>query len=187
MKKLLFVTVITVLGLTSTYAQDKDIEFGAKLGINFSTITGDNTDGIDPITSVINFGLLAEIPLTEKFSFQPELMYSIQGYSVGDDVVSLNYLNLPLMGKYYLTKGLSVEAGPQIGLLLSAKDEGTDVKDSFNSLDFGVNLGVGYKLENGLNFGARYDLGISNINNVEGSSNTLRNSTLQVSIGYFFF
>ena len=107
---------------------------------------------------------------SEKFSFQPEIMYSRQGYSFGDDIVALNYLNIPLMGKYYITKGFSVEAGPQIGFLLSAKNEKTDVKDLFNTFDFGLNFGLGYKFENGLNFGARYNLGLTDINNVEGSS-----------------
>ncbi len=114
-------------------------------------------------------------------------MYSIQGFSVGDDIVTLNYLSLPLMGKYYVTKGLSVEAGPQIGYLLSAKDEGRDVKDNFKTIDYGLTFGVGYKLENGLNFTARYNAGLSNINDVAGSKDKFRNGVAQLSIGYSFF
>ena len=91
------------------------------------------------------------------------------------------------MGKYYIAKGFSVEAGPQFGLLLSGKYEDVDVKDNFKTVDFGVNLGLGYKLNNGLNFGARYDLGLSNINNVNGNSDKFKNAVLQVSVGYFFF
>ena len=142
---------------------------------------------IDPITSIINFGFYSEIPINEKFSFQPELMYSIQGFSVDDKVTTLNYLNLPLMGKYYLTKKLSIEAGPQVGFLLSAKGPSRNAKDNFKTLDFGVNFGLGYKLNNGLNFGARYNFGLSNINDVSGSSDKLRNGVLQVTVGYSFF
>ena len=91
------------------------------------------------------------------------------------------------MGKYYLTKGFSLEAGPQIGFLLSAKNDKTDVKDSFNTVDFGVNFGLGYKLDNGLNFGARYNLGLSDINNIDNSSNKNRIGVFQLSVGYFFF
>ncbi|MDL5514300.1 porin family protein [Arenibacter sp. M-2] len=185
MKKLLLLTALTVFGWANVNAQD--IHLGAKVGINFASIYGDNTGSLDPITSLVNFGVVAEMPFSDKFSFQPEIMYSIQGYSIGEDVVALNYLNLPLMGKYYLTKGLSVEAGPQIGLLLSGKYEDVDVKDDFKTVDFGINLGLGYKLKNGLHFGARYDLGLSNINNVDGNSDKFRNAVLQVSVGYFFF
>ncbi|WP_299247901.1 porin family protein [uncultured Lacinutrix sp.] len=184
MKKLLLITAISIFGLTKAQAQD--VEFGAKIGANFSSIYGDTTDDIDMITSVINFGVYSEILLSEKFSFQPEIMYSIQGFSVGDDIVALNYLTLPLMGKYYVTKSLSLEAGPQIGFLLSAKNEDIDVKDSFKFIDYGVNIGLGYKLENGLNFGARYNFGLSNINDVQGSSDKFRNGVAQLTIGYSF-
>ena len=100
-----------------------------------------------------------------------------------ESVTKLDYINIPLMAKLYLTDGLSIEAGPQIGFLISAKDEfddvtttnvsgdsttetdsGTDdIKDIVNGIDFGANLGLGYRLENGLLFGARYNLGLSNI------------------------
>ncbi|MCM4152435.1 PorT family protein [Arenibacter sp. N53] len=185
MNKLLLVTAITVFGLANVHSQE--IHLGAKVGINFASIYGDNTGNLDPITSLVNFGVVAEMPFSEKLSFQPEIMYSIQGYSIGEDVVALNYMNLPLMGKYYITKGFSVEAGPQIGFLLSAKYEDVNVKDNFKTLDFGVNLGLGYKLDNGLNFGARYDLGLSNINDLNGTSDKFRNGVFQVSVGYFFF
>ena len=184
MKKFLLLAVVTVLGFTSVNAQE--IKFGVKGGLNFATIGGDNTKDIELVTS-FNFGVLSEIPISDKFSFQPELMYSGQGYSFNDNTIALSYLNVPLMGKYYVTKGLSVEAGPQIGFLLAAKNEKTDVKDSFNTVDFGVNFGVGYKLENGLNFGVRYNLGLTDINNVDNSSFKNKNGVFQVSVGYFFF
>lgn len=184
MKKILVLTVITVLGFTNVNAQKT--KFGAKGGLNFASISGDNTKDIDLVTS-FNFGVLSEIPISDKFSFQPELMYSGQGYSFNDNTIALNYLNVPLIGKYYVTKGFSVEAGPQIGFLLSAKNEKINVKDSFNTFDFGVNFGLGYKLENGLNFGARYNLGLTDINNIEGSSSKNKNGVFQISVGYFFF
>ncbi|MFC4478424.1 porin family protein [Flavobacterium chungangensis] len=183
MKKILLLAVFTVLGFANVNAQE--IKFGGKAGLNFATISEDNTENADFVTSY-NIGVMSEIPISEKFSFQPEIMYSRQGYSFNNDVVAMNYLNIPLMGKYYVTKGLSLEAGPQIGFLLSAKNEKTDVKDSFNTFDFGVNFGLGYKLENGLNFGVRYNLGLTNINNLENSSDKNKNGVFQVSVGYFF-
>lgn len=184
MKKFLLLAVVTVLGFTNVNAQE--IKFGVKGGLNFASVSGDNTEGIDVVTS-FNFGVVSEIPLSDKFSFQPELMYSGQGYDFNDNTIALSYLNVPLMGKYYVTKGLSLEAGPQIGFLLAAKNEKTDVKNSFNTVDFGVNFGLGYKLENGLNFGVRYNLGLTDINNVDNSSFKNKNGVFQISVGYFFF
>lgn len=184
MKKVLLVAVLAVLGLTNVNAQE--IKLGIKGGLNFASISGDNTENIDLLTG-LNFGFLAEVPISEKFSFQPELIYSGQGYSFDDDTIALNYLNIPLIGKYYLTRGLSLEAGPQIGFLLSAKNDKEDVKDSFNTVDFGLNFGLGYKLDNGLNFSLRYNLGLSDINNIDGFSNKNRNGVFQLSVGYFIF
>ena len=184
MKKFFLLTVLTVLGFTNVNAQE--VEFGVKGGLNFANISGDNTKDLGAVTA-FNFGVVSEIHISEKFSFQPELMYSGQGYSPDDNIVALSYLNIPLIGKYYVTKGLSLEAGPQLGFLLAAKNEKTDVKDAFKTFDFGVNFGLGYKLESGLNFGARYNLGLTNINNLDNSSFKNKNGVIQVSIGYFFF
>lgn len=130
---------------------------------------------------------MAEIKISEKFSLQPELLYSGQGYDTGIDTegtIALNYLNIPVIAKYYVTKKLSLKAGPQIGFLLSTKGGTHDYKDLFKTTDFGVNLGIGYKIDNSLNFGARYVLGLSNINDVGGTTN--KNGVFQLSVGYFF-
>lgn len=179
MKKFLVLAILVVLGITNVNAQKAN--FGVKGGLNFATVSGDNIEGVSTV-SAFNFGLMSEIPIFEKFSFQPELMFSGQGYSVGDDLVALNYINVPLVGKYYLTKGLSVEAGPQLGFLISDKNT-----DSFKSFDFGVNFGLGYKLENGINFGARYNLGLTNIVDSDNYSGENKHGVIQVSVGYFFF
>ena len=185
MKKVLLVTVVALLGLTNVNAQD--IEFGAKFSLNFATHNGDNTKDNGPVTD-FSFGLMSEISISDKFSFQPELLYAGLGYSLGDadaDIVELRYLTLPLLGKYYLTERFSLEAGPQVGFLLSAKQESTDIKDAFKTLDFGASFGLSYKLDNGLNFGARYTLGLSDV--IESKDFSNNTSTVQFSIGYFFF
>lgn len=183
MKKNFLVAAIAVLGFSHVSAQK--IKFGAKGGFNLASVSGKNTTGKEVVTS-FNLGILSEIPVSTKFSFQPEIMYSGQGYSFNDQTFALSYLNLPLMGKYYVAKGLSVEAGPQIGFLFSAKNEDINVKDSFKKVDFGVNFGLGYKFDNGLNFGARYNTGLTDINNVKNASGTIKNSVFQFSVGYFF-
>ncbi len=62
-----------------------------------------------------------------------------------------------------------------------------DIKEFLKSTDFGLNLGVGYKMESGLNFGARYNLGLSDVNDsdMDGGAE-YKNSVIQVSVGYFF-
>ncbi|PIA77614.1 hypothetical protein BFR04_09240 [Gaetbulibacter sp. 4G1] len=186
MKKVVLITVITVLGLSNVNAQK--IKFGAKAGLNFAFITGDNTEDLDPNTD-FHFGFLAEIPLSGKFAFQPELIYSGQGAELNiasEGRISLNYLNVPIIGKYYVTKRLSLEAGPQIGFLLSTKGGTLDYKNILRTTDYGVNFGVGYKLDNGVNLSARYNLGLSNIYKAKNITDKNRNGVFQLSVGYFF-
>lgn len=186
MKKLLLVAVITVIGFTNGNAQE--IKFGVKAGLNLAFITGDNTEDFTPNTD-FHVGVMAEWKVSDKFSLQPELIYSGQGADTNIDSegrVALNYLNIPLIGKYYVTERLSLEAGPQIGFLLSSKGGSINYKDFLKSTDFGANIGVGYKLDNGLNFGARYNLGLTNILDVDGFSDKNRNGVVQLSVGFFF-
>jgi hypothetical protein len=182
--KVVALVILAIFGIVNSYAQE--IELGAKAGINISSISGDSSVNTGSLGR-LNFGFMAEYHINEKFSFQPELLYSQQGYVFFENTIALDYLNVPLLGKYYVTKGLSLEAGPQIGFLLSADVEGEDVKDAFQSLDYGVTAGLGYKLDNGINFSARYYLGLANINDLPGIDQTSKNGVFQLSVGYFFF
>mgnify|MGYP000008374158 CR=1 FL=1 len=184
MQKIFLFTVATFLLFTTTNAQD--FQLGAKAGINFAQINGDNTNDFDPITE-FHFGMVAEVPLSDSFSFQPEVLFSGQGYSLDDDIINLDYVNIPFLAKYYVTKGLSIEAGPQLGFLVSAKNENTDVKEFFNKTDLSLNIGLGYKLGSNINFAVRYNLGLSDINDLDGFSDKYKNGVVQVSIGYFIF
>ena len=192
MKKLLLSIAILASGLT---INAQEIKFGAKAGLNISNFSGDDVENNDARTS-FHIGAVAEIEISDKFSVQPELIYSAQGSTTSDlgvDITAaVDYLNVPVMAKYYVAERFSLEAGPQIGFLMSAKmkaesggdSEEIDVKDDLKSIDFGINFGAGYKLENGLNFSARYNLGLSDI--AEESDSSVKNGVFQVSVGYSF-
>ena len=191
MKKLF--TVIIILGI-SMMINAQDVKFGLKGGVNFASFSGKDVENVDSKTA-FHVGVLAEIPLLDKFSLQPELLYSVQGIKENDDNAEfkLNYLQLPLMGKYYVTDEFSFEAGPQVGFLLSAKakveGEGEgDIKDNMNKTDFGLNFGLGYTLGNRLNVNARYNFGLSKIYNKDTFLSDIKayNSVIQVSVGYIF-
>lgn len=214
MKKLLLFIAVTVIGFSA--AQSQELRLGAKAGVNFSSISGDAAGDQSGLTS-FHIGALVEIPINEKFSVQPELLYSSQGafqevsFNAGvgrnsyESTIKLDYINIPIMAKYYVIEGLSIEAGPQFGVLVSAKSEveefeggksksyDEDVKDFYKTLDIGLGLGAAYRLNNGIFFSARYVLGISkilNTDNVDGdfySSNFKQhNNVFQVSLGYSF-
>jgi hypothetical protein len=191
MKKLFLLMISLVV--CSLHAQN--VTFGAKAGLNFASLSGDDAEDIDGRTS-LHLGATAEFSLSETFSIQPELLYSGQGFTESgtgyEATGKMDYINLPIMAKFYVAEGLSLEVGPQVGLLLSAKGEikedgeteKYDFKDDVKSVDFGANFGVGYKLDSGINLGFRYNLGLTSV--AEEDSTDVKNSVLQLSVGYNF-
>ncbi len=210
MKKIIFAAV-AVFGFA--FANAQEVKFGAKAALNIATLTGDVEDANSKIGVAV--GGFVEIKVSDKFSVQPELLYSTQGakseYSEdfgGGIVVNteetwrLSYLNLPIMAKYYVADKFSLEAGPQVGFLLGSEQEAessvtfggqtesetvtVDAKDFTSSIDFGFNIGAGYDFTENLSAGLRYNIGLSNIIDVEGSNSDVKNSVFSVSLGYKF-
>ncbi|UOK42494.1 MULTISPECIES: porin family protein [Flavobacterium] len=203
MKKVIL-TVAAVFAFGFANAQDKEMRFGVKGGMNVSTLTGDAEDAKSLVG--IHIGGFMEYKINDKFAIQPELLFSMQGAKTeytdfdGFETVNveekykLNYLNIPIMAKYYANEKLSIEAGPQIGFLLSAKDEVSaygetvevDFKDYVKSMDFGLNIGVGYDFTDNIFAGARYNFGLSDINDIDESSDEIHNGVFSLSAGYKF-
>jgi len=208
MKKSILAIAIAFLGMNAVSAQESPL-FGVKGGLNFSNFKGDGINSYnDPHgRTSFNLGLLAEIPVSDKFSIQPEVLYSGQGYDIADrndanDIeYQLDYINVPVLAKYYLTDGLSLEAGPQVGFLVnseidynpSSTNDNNSIsldKDQFNKVDLSVGLGASYKFRGGFFLDARYNLGLSDI--YDDSSNAYfakadaKHSVFQGGIGFMF-
>lgn len=205
MKKMFLAAAIAVLGLSQSDAQ---VNFGVKAGPQLSNLVGN--DDVDASTKFgFHAGAYANIRISEQFAFQPELMYSMQGAESeatyeefgityrDEDKIQLSYINVPLMMKWYAYDGLNFEFGPQIGFNVAAKTKGESTVtsgdgsittsydediDDIETVDFGLNIGAGYELPMGLNFGIRYGLGLTEI--VKDSD--MKNSVISLGIGYTF-
>jgi hypothetical protein len=140
-----------------------------------------------------NAGVLAHIHTGNEFwAFQPEAYYSSEGAkSKSNSNVSTNlgYINVPILVQYMFNNGFRLEAGPQVGFLISAKnkvnDNSTDIKDNLQSAVFSIPAGVGYLTSTGLGFDARYNFGISNFNKSTSGAKT-RSNVFQFDIFYQF-
>lgn len=180
--------ILTVsLGMV-TLSNAQSPTFGAKAGLNVATFVGDDATGVD---GTIGFflGGYGTFMLSDEFGLQGELLFSQQGA----DGLSLSYLNIPLLAKYYVTEELSFHLGPQVGILVAAER-----KDVIKPIDLSLALGGEYQLESGFSVNLRYCLGLTSIGedvNVPGfppfiPAQTLefniKNSVLQVGVGYAF-
>jgi hypothetical protein len=188
MKKLsLFVSVIL---LGSAVMAQTSAKLGIKAGLNVSNVALE-PEVIDKGTRLgFHGGLLAHIHVSPQIGIQPEILFSGQGFedNTNDAEWKLNYLNIPVMIQYMFDNGFRLQAGPQVGFLLDGKIEGdaggadVDIADDLKKIDAGVGLGVGYLSYSGLGIEGRYNLGLTNINDV--GTNELRNRVFQISLFY---
>jgi hypothetical protein len=194
MKKTLIVFIAIGIGAFANAQktkQDEGIKLGIKGGLNISNLMGDVEDF--GIRTSIHAGLVAEIIVSDKFSIQPELLYSGQGATYTGSLpgfrrVKLDYITLPVLAKFPLANHLYLETGPQIGFLISAKNktnESNEKIEDLKTIDFGLNAGLNYELNNGVFFQARYNLGLTDIG-IAGDNNRASNAVIQFSIGKLF-
>jgi len=205
MKKSILIIALVLFGATTMSAQEA-WNFGIKGGVNFANFTGDDFSSDNSRTS-FNVGLLAEIPLADRFSIQPEVMYSGQGFDFyerdqdnifdTDDNVEyqVDYINVPVLAKIYLVDGLSVQAGPSFNFKVNEEidyqptQDGGDIDtDLARDFEFGGVAGLEYKFNNGFFIQGRYNYGFSKLYKDDSAlgDSDIHNSVWQAGIGFMF-
>jgi hypothetical protein len=189
MKKVLFTFLALTLATAGVFAQ---LSGGLKAGLNLANqVYSSNGISASPDSRAsFHVGGYLNFAPSEKFSIQPELLFSGAGAKINSDQLKMSYITVPVMFKYNPTSIFNIQAGPQVGFLLSAKDDaGDDVKDQFKSLDLGAAFGLGVDLPMGLNFTARYVFGLSDISDASSDFGDvkIKNTTIQLSVGYRLF
>ena len=189
MKKISLLALVLVVGVT---VQAQKINIGLKGGLNLASVS--DSENEDDVRSRLGYhaGLFFNIPVSPQIAIQPEAVYSNQGtkYNLpgNDDLnLSLNYINIPVMVQAMVGRGFYAQFGPQLGILTSVSDKVGDTelnsvsKDDFKTTDVSLGFGVGFKARTGLGLDARYNLGLTNINN-SGRSANIKNNVLQLGL-----
>jgi hypothetical protein len=211
--------ILYTLLLTFSICKAQNFKFGIKTGLNMASFSVKVNDiKIKPLFGM-HAGIVFQAKLTSGFYIQPEILFSQQGAKVesmrtvslegtnfdiqGTAIQKLQYLNMPLLAKFSLSKKLNLEAGPHVSYLLQSKTtietlttstnpdyapskevNMPDTKDAFNKYDIGATLGLDYQLLNGIFFQGRYNLGF--IKPLKKETYDSRNGVLQISLGYQF-
>jgi len=159
-----------------------DMMFGVKAGFGFSTFLVGDFVNITPKSSFY-MGGMAEIPaFFDSFYLQPELVIQIQGADIGAGNLNLWYVHIPVMGKYHITDAIAVELGPQIGFLFSDNwDEDLSIINT-KKVNFGINVGAGYRLNENFYFNLRLSPGFTRV--IEETST--KNFAFLLGANYFF-
>lgn len=154
-------TAILALGFASiSSAQGKgDVEFGVNIGFNSSTVVVSNSIFQPDNGQGLNIGLAADYFFSDRWSIKGKLTYDQKGWDNGSfedengfytTDYNLNYLTVPVMANWHFgsKRNWYLNFGPYVGFLMSAKETtgDVDVKEAFNSTDFGLALGIGVKI-----------------------------------------
>ena len=154
MKKIIFLSLIV---LFTTKSLSQGVDLGIKVGANFATLT--ELPNVDTRTG-LNFGAFFTIKFNDKIAIQGDVLYSQQGAEFDLDKVDLDYVNVPIVFKYYLVKRLNLHVGPQFGFLLSDFDA-SEFEDSYESTDVSGVVGLGLDLPLGFRVDGRYNFGLT--------------------------
>lgn len=175
---------LLVMGMVG-FASAQPVTMGIKGGLNFYSLAGTNEGSYDSKTS-FHLGLLGHIHMSHDFALQPEFVFSSQGTEYGNNLeLDLDYINVPLLFQYMFDNGFRLQAGPQLGFLVSAKGNGEDVIDNYKTVDFGLSFGASYvHPPSGFGVDARYNHGLTDINDSNGADSY--NRGFQVGVFYLF-
>ena len=160
---------IVILGmlLTGGIVSAQTFQFGPKAGVNISNFS--NGVGSESNTLVgFHVGGFVSFQLGKSLAIQPEVIFSTQGAKYDDVNTTIkdfkaNYLNIPVVAQLRMPGGLYLETGPQAGILLTAETDNETVKDLYKSLDWSWAFGLGLRSKMGLGFSARYNLGLTKV------------------------
>jgi hypothetical protein len=170
------------------FVASAQLQGGARVGLNLSNQKWEL--GLDSQKDDVKPGFLLggylKVGVYKAFSIQPELLYSSQGSKTPDGNYSLGYISIPAFIRYDFNDMFNLHAGPQVGMLLSAKYQGADIKSSYENIDVGAVFGVGVDFDQ-LNAGIRYYQGLTNAFDDSTGEIKLTQSAFQIFAGYRLF
>ena len=199
MKKLIAAIALSIFAFVNVNAQS--VAF--KVGYSHSdVIVSPEPANIFTPKETFHAGIaIKDIKLTDKIGFQPELLYSMQGFkvaSVGN--VGIHYLSVPLLVTFPVTEGLELQVGPQISYMVNSRVGvindlfSVTYNGLFHNFDAGAVAGVEYKVSDNISLGGRYYLGMTNVNKDFSFGNNknlsdyfqLRNTGIQAYVSFGF-
>ena len=195
MKRNAFV-LSTLLAIAGLHSQAQGIHFGVKAGANLFKVNGQS------FSQEFQFGYMAgafaQLNFTSKWGIQPELNFNQTNYRTGSNFSAvvpdginnvkgkLNWLTVPVLVSFRPVPFLSLLVGPQYGILLNHDEHlVNNAEDAFKKGDLSMVGGAQLNL-GALMVGARYEVGLTNVNDVTNQS-TWKNEGWQLYAGLRIF
>lgn len=192
MKKVL--TYVIVMFALVNVANAQKFNFGGKLGANFNKISGQQFK--DGYNLGYFLGAFAEVDLNKKWGIQPELLWNqvntrhaesfseaTSSFRDSTGTIKLKYLTIPVLLRYNVSNMLTLNAGPQFGILLDQSQTlMKNGENAFKSGDLSLVLGATINVS-ALRLYGRYNVGLSNISDYNKPENW-KSQQIQVGVGF---
>ena len=206
MRKIIFAVIAMMVGLTAMAQKDVKVRFGVEGGFNMTKWNGalvpNYTKEMDEIVSDFSnsgmkpgfhVGGLADLVIQDKWSIQPELLFTMEGSkiaindSIGEKKVSALYIRIPILVYYNIMNVGPGQLSPGLGFFFaggvggSVEDGGDTFGDDgiLDEFDWGLNVKVAYEMQKMVS-GLFASVGFS-----QGFS-TSKSTGISVSVGYKF-
>ena len=145
------IALACMLMAAGTAMAQKTFTFGPKVGVDYTHQWGKNIND----ESALNYqvGVFMEYRFSDKFAIAPEVVFATHARPKREwkdwlseepahDITSTyqtNYINIPVIFKYYVTKSLSIDLGPQLGFKVYDKctdkleEDGKEIKEKHDN------------------------------------------------------
>ena len=212
-----FLFAILLFAQTVSFGQSRQRwSFGPRVGLNLTNLVGtsinpngtlNNNNGSNELLPGLSAGVGFVYSDVSRFGFGIDALYSQRGNKSKTTnngveytgINRINYLELPITGRYYLTRGGNFRPNIYLGavpaLLLNGKgtikggnnELSVNTTDSYKPADLGLtggfqlNWGTGDRQH--FTVDLRYTQGITNISTV---ASDVRNQMITIGLGYYF-
>ena len=165
---------------------------GIKFGTDIQKINGASFS--EKFAFGYHLGGFAELKLSKSITIQPELYYSAVNLDTGTTFsqtynsialskLKFGYLNMPLILSIKAGEKMAVQLGSRYGIIvdnnLSLRN---NVESAFKKGDFSVLAGIQFNFSK-LKIYGRYQVGLSNLNDITGSTETWKSQTIHIGLG----
>jgi hypothetical protein len=161
--------------------------FGVKGGVLFSSLQGDSKSDIQGLKTGANWhaGFYSQFSVSPVFSIQPEALYGRREVKADDGDRRFDYIDVPVLAVVNVTDNISLHAGPQVGVMLTAKRDDKEIdKAEFNTFDYGVAGGVEAKVSM-FRVGGRYYRSFADIGDFKSAANAADRAYNDLKAGNF--
>ena len=184
MKKLILLVALTLF-VGNIFAQEDDIiipeiGFGLKAGLNsmHNRTVNTSSDNVQKKTGVY-IGAFVNIPTSDVFSVQPEIIYSSTEFQGRNNV---NLLHIPVLLNFELGNDFTGFVGPEGQVLIDLGE--AENSNLYNSFMFGFTFGARYQITPNFYIEGRPYFALSKF--LENDSGYRKFNTLQIGLAFKF-